>query len=73
MEHAQAFEPIQDGRICIEKLNGLFCSATKARLAEYSSGLKLAIERAWLKMHEPVTFITFHSGRRRAVRPEPPP
>ena len=24
MEHAHAFEPIQDGRICIEKLNGPF-------------------------------------------------
>ena len=24
MEHAQAFEPIQDGRIYIEKLNGPF-------------------------------------------------
>ena len=24
MEHAEAFEPIQDGRIYIEKLNGLF-------------------------------------------------
>ena len=31
MEHAQAFEPIQDGRIYIEKLNGRSYSATKGR------------------------------------------
>jgi hypothetical protein len=30
MEHAQAFEPIQDGRIYIKKLNGSY-SATKGR------------------------------------------
>jgi hypothetical protein len=24
MEHSQAFDPIQDGRIYIEKINGLF-------------------------------------------------
>ena len=31
MEHAHAFEPMQDGRIYIEKLNGPFLSATRAR------------------------------------------
>ena len=32
MQHAQAFEPIQDGRIYIEKLNGAVpVSATKGR------------------------------------------
>jgi hypothetical protein len=29
MQHAHAFEPVQDGRIYIEKLNGPFCSVTK--------------------------------------------
>jgi hypothetical protein len=32
MEHAQAFEPIQDGRIYIEKINGRSCLATGPRL-----------------------------------------
>jgi hypothetical protein len=27
--------------------------------AEYGAGLKLAIERGWLKMHESGTFVTF--------------
>jgi hypothetical protein len=31
MEHARAFEPVQDGRIYIEKINGPFLSTTRAR------------------------------------------
>ena len=58
MEHAQAFEPIQD-RIYIEKLNGPFLFGDKGTSAEYSAGLKFAIERGWLKMHESGTFVTF--------------
>jgi len=56
VEHAQAFEPIQDGRIYIEKLNGPFLFGDKGTPAEYSAGLKLAIERGWLKMHESEPF-----------------
>jgi hypothetical protein len=59
MEHAQAFKPIQDGRIYIEKLNGPFLFGDKGTPAEYSAGLKFAIERGWLKMHESGTFVTF--------------
>jgi hypothetical protein len=59
MEHAQAFEPIQDGRIYIEKLNGPFLFGDKGTPAEYSAGLKFAIERGWLRLHESGTFVTF--------------
>jgi hypothetical protein len=52
LEHAHAFEPIQDGRIYIEKLNGPFLFADKGTPAEYSAGLKLAIERGWLELHD---------------------
>jgi hypothetical protein len=45
MEHAQAFEPIHDGRIYIEKLNGPFLFGDKGTPAEYSAGLALAIEK----------------------------
>lgn len=31
LEHAQAFEPVQDGRIYIEKINGPFLFGDKAR------------------------------------------
>lgn len=37
MEHAQAFKP--DGRIYIEKLNGLFLFGDKGTPGEYSAGL----------------------------------
>ena len=53
MEHAHAFEPIQDGRIYIEKINGPFLFGDKGTPAEYSAGLELAIARGWLKLHSP--------------------
>ena len=43
LEHAQAFEPIQEGRIYIEKLNGPFLFGDKGTPAEYRAGLERAI------------------------------
>jgi hypothetical protein len=57
LEYANAFEPIQDGRIYIEKLNGPFLFEAKGTPAEYKAGLKLAIERGYLKLHESGTFV----------------
>ena len=62
LEHAHAFEPIQDGRIYIEKLNGPFLFGDKGTPAEYTAGLKLATERGWLRLHESGTFVTFPAG-----------
>ena len=45
MEHAQAFEPIQEGRIYIEKLNGPFLFGDKRTPAEYSVGLDYGIRQ----------------------------
>ena len=59
LEHAHAFEPIQDGRIYIEKLNGPFLFVDKGSPAEYTAGLKLAIERGWLQLHESGTYVKF--------------
>jgi hypothetical protein len=59
LEHAHAFEPIQDGRIYIEKINGPFLYIDKGSPAEYSAGLKLAIERGWLEMHDSGTYVKF--------------
>ena len=56
---AAAFEPIQDGRIYIEKLNGPFLFGDKGTPAEYSAGLKLAIERGWFEIHDSGTFVKF--------------
>ena len=57
LEHAQAFEPIQDGRIYIEKLNGPFLYVDKGTPAEYRAGLEQAIALGWLEMHDSGTFV----------------
>ncbi|MBN8987399.1 MAG: hypothetical protein J0H42_04085 [Rhizobiales bacterium] len=58
MEHAQAFEPIQQGRIYIENINGPLLFGDNATPAEYSAGLAYAIEQHWLELHESGTFVT---------------
>jgi hypothetical protein len=58
-ELAHAVEPVQDGRIHIEKINGPFLFKDKGRPAEYGAGMKLAIDRGWLEMHESGTFVRF--------------
>ena len=57
LEHAHAFEPVQDGRIYIEKLNGPFLFGDKGTPVKYAAGLALAIERGWLEMHDSGTFV----------------
>jgi hypothetical protein len=57
MEHARAFEPVQDGRIYIEKINGPFLFEDRATPAQYKAGLRFAIERGWLLLHESGTFV----------------
>jgi hypothetical protein len=59
MEHARAFEPVHDGRIYIEKINGPFLFGDKGTPAEYRAGLALAIERGWLELHESGTYVKF--------------
>ena len=59
LEIANTIEPVQDGRIHIEKINWPFLSQDKASPAEYGAGLKLAIERGWFVMHESGTFVRF--------------
>ena len=57
MQHAHAFEPVQDGRIYIEKLNGPFLFGDKGTPEEYAAGLALAISLGWLEMHDSGTFV----------------
>jgi hypothetical protein len=59
LEHAQAFETVQDGRIYIEKLNGPFLFGDKGTPAEYRAGLELAIARGWLELHDSGTYVKF--------------
>jgi hypothetical protein len=48
MQHAHAFEPVQDGRIYIEKLNGPFLYVDRGTPEEYAAGLDRAIALGWL-------------------------
>jgi len=59
LELAHAFEPVQDGRIYIEKINGPFLFDLKGTPAEYKAGLERAIANGWLELHESGTFVRF--------------
>ena len=59
IEIASTVEPVQDGRIYIELINGPFLFNDKATPAEYGAGMKLALERGWLVMHESGTYVKF--------------
>jgi hypothetical protein len=59
IEIANTIEAVQDGRIHIEKVNWPFLSEFKGSPAEYGAGLKLAIDRGWLWLHESGTYVRF--------------
>ena len=52
VEIANAVEAVQDGRIQIEKINAPFLFREGGTAAKYGAGLRLAIERGWLELHE---------------------
>ncbi|MDE5453655.1 hypothetical protein GWE18_12435 [Bradyrhizobium sp. CSA112] len=58
LEIANAVEPVQ-GRIHIEKVNEPFLFRDGGSPAEYGAGIRLAIERGWLVMHESGTYVIF--------------
>ena len=62
MQHAHAFEPVQDGRIYIGKLNGPFLFDDRGTPEEYKAGLVLAIERGSLELHDSGTFVRLTQG-----------
>jgi hypothetical protein len=59
MEIANSVEPVQDGRIHIELINGPFLFELRGSPAEYKAGLDLCIERGWLWKHESGTYVKF--------------
>jgi len=59
LERANAFEPVQDGRIYIEKINGPFLYQLKGTPAEYKAGLERAIAQGWLWLHGSGTYVKF--------------
>jgi hypothetical protein len=57
LEIANAVEPVQDGRIHIEKINWPFLSQDAAARPNTRPGLSLP--RGWLQMHESGTYVKF--------------
>ncbi len=49
LEIANSVEPVQDGHIHIEKINGPFLK--EASPAEHKAGLDLAVAHGWLKQY----------------------
>jgi hypothetical protein len=58
VEIANTVEPIQGGRIHIEKINAPFLAAGGSP-AEYGAGLDLAIAKGWISKHESGTSVRF--------------
>lgn len=59
LEIASTVEPIQDGRIHLEKINGPFLFEHGGKPGEYGAGMRLAIERGLLWKHESGTYVKF--------------
>jgi hypothetical protein len=57
VEIAAGIEPVQDGRIHIEKINAPFLYTLKASGEEFGAGIKFAVERGWLDLHESGTYV----------------
>jgi len=57
VEIAAGIEPVEDGRIHIEKINVPFLYAHKAKGSEFRTGLAFAVERSWLELHESGTYV----------------
>jgi hypothetical protein len=68
LEIANGVEPVQDGRIHIEKVNWPFLFRARGTPAECKAGLDLAIEHDWQMLHESGTFVRFTQTGCRPVR-----
>ncbi|MGX1163748.1 hypothetical protein AB7M16_000014 [Bradyrhizobium sp. USDA 372] len=57
VELASSIEPVQDGRIHIEKINAPFLYALKGNGADFGAGITYAAEQGWLELHESGTYV----------------
>ncbi|MET4199081.1 hypothetical protein ABIA95_003081 [Bradyrhizobium sp. LA8.1] len=57
VEIAASVGAAQDGRIFIEKINAPFLFTLKAKGSEFGAGLRFAVERGWLELHESGTYV----------------
>jgi hypothetical protein len=57
LELANSVDPVQDGRIHIEKINWPMLHDLRATPAEYKAGLDYAVAKGWLWLHESGTYV----------------
>ena len=57
VELAASVDPVQDGRIYIERINAPFLFKLKGSGSGFGAGFKFAIERGWLSKHESGTYV----------------
>ncbi|MGY8633568.1 hypothetical protein RAD15_13905 [Bradyrhizobium sp. 14AA] len=50
-------EPVQDGHIHIEKINAPFLFTLKGSGSEFGAGIRYAVEKGWLELHESGTYV----------------
>ncbi|MCK1577763.1 hypothetical protein [Bradyrhizobium sp. 174] len=62
MQICRETEPVQDGRLHIEKINYPFLFRDKGTTAEYRAGLDLLLERKCIEIHESGTYIRILDG-----------
>ncbi|WP_407117033.1 hypothetical protein [Bradyrhizobium sp. LMG 9283] len=61
---ASNIEPVQDGRIHIEKINAPFLYTLKGSGSEFGAGIKYAVQQGWLELHESGTYVRLPSQGR---------
>jgi hypothetical protein len=54
---AASIEPVQGGRIHIEKINYPFLFTLKGNGTEFGAGIRYAVEKGWLELHESGTYV----------------
>jgi hypothetical protein len=54
---ALSVESVQDGRIHIEKINYPFLYTLKGSGTEFGAGIRYAVEKGWLELHESGTYV----------------
>ncbi|WP_018459919.1 hypothetical protein [Bradyrhizobium sp. WSM4349] len=54
---AASVELGQDGRIHIEKINYPFLFTLKGNGTEFGAGIRYAVEKGWLELHESGTYV----------------
>ncbi|WGD56057.1 hypothetical protein QA641_20460 [Bradyrhizobium sp. CB1650] len=57
IELAAGIEPVQDGRIHIEKINAPFLYNLNGKGPEFGAGIRYAVEQGWLELHESGTYV----------------